>query len=258
MIDNFKVTPGKVLVKEIPFDRVTKGGLFVPDNSNYRTIKGEVISIGHDKYIPEGELSIGTTILYGAHAGTKIKIDRVVYILLNTVDVYASQINGKLKVLASPSIIVEVDKMYKDHVKMGNVDLFVDPLYNRTHNVKYCGTVVSIPNFEPYDDVDDTRKIDPIIQVGDKVYFKYLATDDDRHLMFKDINDHSEKMTIRVFYPWVFCVVRNDEIIPVVGWCIGEPVIEGVGHGRNDHRLRRIHKNVSIHQEFQVDKKHIL
>jgi hypothetical protein len=130
-------------------------------------------------------------------------------------------------IATGPSIIVEIEKMYNDRYKSEFLDLQLDPMFNRTHNIMYKGIVKALPVIEPFNETHD--KIDPILEEGDLIYFRYIAVDDERMLMDKSVSDMSEKLTIKMFYKDVFCVIRNGEIITIGGWCLGEPFIDGKG-----------------------------
>jgi hypothetical protein len=126
-------------------------------------------------------------------------------------------------------VVVEIEKQYTDTMKMGNTELYVDPLYRRTENITYCGIIKAIPTNIPCSEFNFDNKIDPILKVGDKVYFKFAGADNPIYVMDKDISDTSSKMTLSLFYCWILCAIREGEIVPVGGWCFGEPVIEGEG-----------------------------
>ena len=130
-------------------------------------------------------------------------------------------------IATGPSIIVEIEKMYTDSYKSKYLDLKLDPMYNRTHNIMYKGIVKALPIIEPFN--EENKKIEAILEEGDLIYFRYIAVDDERMLMDKSVSDMSEKLTIKMFYKDVFCVIRSGEIITIGGWCLGEPFIDGEG-----------------------------
>lgn len=126
-------------------------------------------------------------------------------------------------------LIVKVRKQYND--SMGQ--FYVDPMFRRTENLIYNGTIVAVPEGTIRNDIPEEdgsyKEITPIAQVGDEVYFRFIANDDGDHLVYKDISDTSEEYMIAVQYSWAFAVVRSGRIIPMSGWILGEPVIEGMG-----------------------------
>jgi co-chaperonin GroES (HSP10) len=118
---------------------------------------------------------------------------------------------------ASPnSLIVEVGAQYEDTVQYGSLSIFIDPLFKPTHNARIYGIVKATPKGKCYN--EDGNEIEADVQVGDKVYFHYLSTFDENARVYGDY--------YRIPYCWIFCVVRNDDIIPIGGWTLCEKVIE--------------------------------
>lgn len=119
---------------------------------------------------------------------------------------------------ASPnSLIVEVGAQYDDTVQYGSLSIFIDPLYKPTHNARIYGVVKAIPKGKCYN--EDGIEIEADVQVGDKVYFHYLATFDENACLYGNY--------YRIPYCWVFCVVRGTDIIPIGGWTFCEKMVEG-------------------------------
>lgn len=119
---------------------------------------------------------------------------------------------------ASPnSLIVEVGAQYDDTVQYGSLSIFIDPLFKPTHNARIYGVVKAIPKGKCYN--EDGIEIEADVRVGDKVYFHYLATFDENACLYGNY--------YRIPYCWIFCVVRDNDIIPIGGWTFCEKVIEG-------------------------------
>jgi co-chaperonin GroES (HSP10) len=119
---------------------------------------------------------------------------------------------------ASPnSLIVEVGAQYDDTVQYGSLSIFIDPLFKPTHNARIYGVVKAIPKGKCYN--EDGIEIEADVQVGDKVYFHYLATFDENACLYGNY--------YRIPYCWVFCVVRGTDIIPIGGWTFCEKMVEG-------------------------------
>lgn len=104
---------------------------------------------------------------------------------------------------------VRVDKMYEDTVRHGSLELKIDPMFKPTHRARIFGEVVGLP-------LGMSKEYGkPEIKLGDKIYFHYLAMDEEmRHLDEKDV--------FFVPYWMVFCAVR-ETITPVGGWAFAEP-----------------------------------
>lgn len=107
------------------------------------------------------------------------------------------------------NVIVRVDKYEED--KEGQ--FYVDTTYRPEWHVEQKGVVVSIPEV-----VDKSKigmeNIDPILEVGDSVYFDYKIVDKNRALL--DYHFYAP-------YYSIFCRVRDD--IEVIGdWNLIEPL----------------------------------
>lgn len=117
------------------------------------------------------------------------------------------------------SLIVEVESAFNDTVEYGSITLHIDPLYKPTEHAKIYGKVVAVPKGKCYS--DEGVEIDPIVRVGDKIYFHYLTTNDEANCIYGNF--------YRLPYFWAFCIVRDERIIPVGAWTLCEEVIEKAG-----------------------------
>lgn len=116
----------------------------------------------------------------------------------------------------SNNIIVSVEEALDSTVEYGSLKLDIDPYYNPTHFARIYGIVEAVPQGKVYS--DDGKEIEPLVQVGDKVYFHYLTTSEEANCVWGNY--------YRVPYFWIFCISRNDKIIPVGGWTLCERIIE--------------------------------
>lgn len=118
---------------------------------------------------------------------------------------------------ASPNaLIVEVGAQYDDTVQYGSLSIFIDPLFKPTHNARIYGIVKAVPKGKCYN--EDGNEIETDVRVGDKVYFHYLATFDENACLYGNY--------YRIPYCWIFCAVRDSDIIPIGGWTLCEKIIE--------------------------------
>ncbi len=55
---NIKLTPlgDRVIIKPIPSEEMTKGGVFLPDTAKEKPQKGEIIAVGSGKVTDEGKV----------------------------------------------------------------------------------------------------------------------------------------------------------------------------------------------------------
>jgi co-chaperonin GroES (HSP10) len=119
--------------------------------------------------------------------------------------------------LAPPNhIIVRVGSKMQESVKHGSLELQIDPEFNPTNYATICGTVEALPGDSPKD--EEGNGIMPLVELGDKVYFHYLVTSDEIYNIYDNY--------YKVPYYWVFCVIRNGDILPIGGWTLCEKLVE--------------------------------
>ncbi len=91
---NIKPLADRVVVKPLPAEEKTKGGLFVPDTAKERPQQGEIVAIGPGRITDEGkkipiEVKIGDKILYGKYSGTEVNYDGIEYLIMRESDIFA-------------------------------------------------------------------------------------------------------------------------------------------------------------------------
>jgi chaperonin GroES len=84
----------RVLVKPLPREEVTKGGIVLPDTAKEKPQDGEVIAVGPGRVDDKGnrvplEVKKGDTVIYAKYAGTEVKLDGDEYIILRESDILA-------------------------------------------------------------------------------------------------------------------------------------------------------------------------
>ena len=70
----------RVIVKRLPEEEKTKGGIFIPDSAKEKPQQGEVVAVGKGKVADDGklikpEVSVGDKVLFSKYGGTEVKID---------------------------------------------------------------------------------------------------------------------------------------------------------------------------------------
>ncbi len=70
----------RILVKPLPAEEKTAGGIILPDTAKEKPQKGSVIAVGPGRLLDNGDRALvsvkaGQTVLFGKYAGTDIKID---------------------------------------------------------------------------------------------------------------------------------------------------------------------------------------
>ncbi len=85
----------RVIVKPLPVEEKTKGGIIIPDTAKERPQKGEVVAVGPGKWDESGQkritpdVKVGDIVLFGKYAGTEVEIDGEEYLIMRESDIYA-------------------------------------------------------------------------------------------------------------------------------------------------------------------------
>ena len=125
-------------------------------------------------------------------------------------------INYNIKQSAVNAVIVRVEEALDSTYKHGSLEVFIDPLFNPTHHARIYGIVEAIPAGKCYN--EEGFEIEQEVRVGDKVYFHFLTTSDENNCIYGN--------SYKVPYYWIFCVVRDGNILPVSGWTLCSQVVE--------------------------------
>lgn len=77
----------RVVLKRLPQEEKTAGGIFLPDTAQEKPMKGEVVAVGPGKVLDNGErtrmeVAVGQKVLFGKYSGTEIKIEGEEYTIL--------------------------------------------------------------------------------------------------------------------------------------------------------------------------------
>ena len=91
---NIRPLHDRVLVKRSEEERVSKGGIVIPDTAAEKPIQGEVIAAGNGKILEDGtvrplDVKAGDKVLFGKYAGTEIKVEGEDYLVLREDDIVA-------------------------------------------------------------------------------------------------------------------------------------------------------------------------
>ena len=84
----------KVLVKRVEAEKMTKGGIVLPDTAKEKPQEGTVLAIGDGKLLDDGtrakfQVSVGDRVLFSSYAGTEIKVEGEEYLLIGESDILA-------------------------------------------------------------------------------------------------------------------------------------------------------------------------
>ena len=70
----------RVIVKRVEEEKLSAGGIVIPDSATEKPIRGKVLSVGNGKVLENGEVrkldvKKGDTVLFGKYSGTEVKVD---------------------------------------------------------------------------------------------------------------------------------------------------------------------------------------
>lgn len=93
MAIKMKPLADRVVVKALPADEKTAGGLFIPDTAKEKPQQGEIIAVGPGKVTDDGklqkpEVKVGDVVLYGKYSGTEVTIDGEDYLIMRESDIF--------------------------------------------------------------------------------------------------------------------------------------------------------------------------
>lgn len=82
----------RLLVKRIPEETKTAGGILIPDNAKEKPMEGAVINVGSGKVLADGkvrplEVKAGDRVLFSKYAGTEVKIEGEDHLILREEDI---------------------------------------------------------------------------------------------------------------------------------------------------------------------------
>lgn len=91
---NIRPLHDRVIVKRLEEDRVSAGGIVIPDTATEKPIRGEVLSVGKGKILENGEIrpldvKAGDKILFGKYSGTEVKVNSQELLVMREDDIMA-------------------------------------------------------------------------------------------------------------------------------------------------------------------------
>ena len=91
---NIRPLHDRIIVKRMEEERMSAGGIVIPDSATEKPIKGEVVAVGNGKLLDNGELRAldlkkGDKVLFGKYSGTEVKVDGDELLVMKEDDVMA-------------------------------------------------------------------------------------------------------------------------------------------------------------------------
>ena len=84
----------RVIIKRLEEEKVSAGGIVIPDTAAEKPIRGEVIAAGNGKILEDGKVrpiavKKGDKVLFGKYSGTEVKVDGQEFLVMREEDLLA-------------------------------------------------------------------------------------------------------------------------------------------------------------------------
>ena len=91
---NLRPLHDRVIVKRMEEERMSAGGIVIPDSATEKPVRGEVLAVGNGKILEYGEkraldIQAGDTVLFGKYSGTEVKVDGEELLVMREEDIMA-------------------------------------------------------------------------------------------------------------------------------------------------------------------------
>ena len=91
---NIKPLYDRVVIKRMEEEKMSAGGIVIPDSATEKPIKGEVLAVGKGKILENGtvrplDVKVGDHVLFGKYSGTEVKVDGEDLLVMREDDVMA-------------------------------------------------------------------------------------------------------------------------------------------------------------------------
>ena len=96
MAESLKPLADRVVVKPSEKERVSKGGIVLPDTAKEKPQEGKVIAVGEGRLSEDGkrlpmDVKVGDIVIYAKYGGTEIKIEDEEFMILRESDILAKK-----------------------------------------------------------------------------------------------------------------------------------------------------------------------
>jgi chaperonin GroES len=91
---NIQPLHDRVVIKRMEEERVSAGGIVIPDTATEKPIQGEVVAVGEGKVLDNGtvramKVKKGDKVLFGKYSGTEVKLNGTEYLVVREDDIFA-------------------------------------------------------------------------------------------------------------------------------------------------------------------------
>nr|MBO8918920.1 co-chaperone GroES [Proteus mirabilis] len=93
-MSNIKPLHDRVVIKRMEEEKLSAGGIVIPDSATEKPIKGEVVAVGTGKVLDNSQVrapqvKVGDKVLFGKYSGTEVKLDGVELLVVKEDDLFA-------------------------------------------------------------------------------------------------------------------------------------------------------------------------
>ena len=90
---NIRPLHDRIIVKRLPEEEKTAGGIIIPDTAKEKPQRGKVVSIGQGRATDDGkrlplEVKPGDEVLFGKYSGTEFKVGGEELLMMREEDIY--------------------------------------------------------------------------------------------------------------------------------------------------------------------------
>lgn len=86
MAFKYKPLKDRIIVRPQESEKVTKGGIIIPDTARERAQVGEVVAVSEQEDLV---VKVGDDVYYGKNSGVEIVVDGTVYLMMREAEVFA-------------------------------------------------------------------------------------------------------------------------------------------------------------------------
>lgn len=84
----------RVILKRLEEEKISAGGIVIPDSAAEKPMRGEVIAAGTGKILDDGKVrpiavKVGDKVLFGKYSGTEVKVDGEELLVMREEDIIA-------------------------------------------------------------------------------------------------------------------------------------------------------------------------
>lgn len=91
---NIRPLHDRVVIKRVEEERLSAGGIVIPDSATEKPDRGEVVAVGNGKITDDGDvraldLKVGDKVLFGKYSGNTVKVEGEELLVMREDDVIA-------------------------------------------------------------------------------------------------------------------------------------------------------------------------